>query len=143
MTSLYEQDFLAWTEQTSQLLKQKCWEDVDWESLIDEVESLGKRQRKAVRSQLNRLLIHLLKWKYQPERICTSWQTSIRSARREIEYELEDSPSLSRYLSEVYLETYLKARLDAADETTLPVDTFPVEPPFSLSGVLSLEYLPD
>ncbi len=64
----YDDDFNAWTQHTAQLLRQRRWDKLDLEPLIEEVEDLGKSERSAIKSQLDRVLLHLLKWAFQPQR---------------------------------------------------------------------------
>ena len=77
MSATYKADFNLWIEQTAQLLRSHRWHEVDVEHLIEEVEGLGKSERRSIASQLTRLLLHLLKWQYQPQRRSDSWLDSI------------------------------------------------------------------
>ena len=94
--SLYDTDFVEWTAHTADLLRQGRFADVDLANLIEEIESLGRNDQDAVRSQLSRMLMHLVKQKIQPERWGKSWRQSIVDAAREIHIKLESSPSLRR-----------------------------------------------
>ena len=95
----YDQDFALWVEQTISQLKAQNYQQVDWEHLIEEVESLGKSQRSAVRSYLVRLLEHLLKRCYVAIPDCyRGWEMEIRNFRQSIVFELEDSPSLKNFI---------------------------------------------
>lgn len=100
MNEAYLADFNAWTAQTAQLLRERRWRELDLERLIEEVEDLGKSESRGIVSQLTRLLLHLLKWHYQPQRRSDSWLDSITDARTQIELALEDSPSLKNYPAE-------------------------------------------
>ena len=80
---LYEQDFYEWSHTTAALIRAGKWDDLDREALAEEVESLGKRDRRELRSRLQTLLMHLLKWRYQPSERSGSWRGTIRTARRE------------------------------------------------------------
>jgi len=84
MNTLYDQDFYQWIETTVNQLRQQKFYLVDWENLIEELEGLGRSEKRAVRSHLVILLLHLLKWQYQPEYQSRSWQTSINNARRQL-----------------------------------------------------------
>jgi Domain of unknown function DUF29 len=84
-TTLYDQDFYAWTQRQMQLLKAGCWNELDIENLIEELDSLGKQERQELRNRLEVLLGHLLKWRYQPELRCKSWRATIREQRRQIQ----------------------------------------------------------
>lgn len=142
MGQAYQVDFNAWTDQTAQLLREGRWAEVDIEHLIEEVEDLGKRDRRAVSSQLIRLLLHLLKWQYQPERRTDSWLDSIADARVQIELALQDSPSLKSYLAEQIETCYQRARRQAAKQTSLDVGTFPQGCPYVVEQALDEDWLP-
>jgi hypothetical protein len=94
----YETDFAAWADEMAAALRAGRLDEVDLENVAEEIEGLARAERRAVRSQLQRLMMHLLKYKIQPERAGKSWQNSIESARDKIRDELEDSPSLRRHL---------------------------------------------
>ena len=140
--SLYEKDFYLWTQKTAEFLSQRQFNQVDWESLIEEIEALGRNQKKEIQSRLIVLLWHLLKWKYQPEKRTNSWKMTIINQRDEIELELEDSPSLRNLILKVFDKCYQKARKRAATETGLPLKTFPETCPFTSSQVLEEDWLP-
>ncbi|WP_353932753.1 DUF29 domain-containing protein [Okeanomitos corallinicola TIOX110] len=107
---LYEQDFYLWVEDTVNKLKARDNENLDWENLIEEVESLGKSQRKAVRGFLVRLLEHLLKRCYVPMSDCyRGWEIEIRNFRQRLQIELEDSPSLKGFVLEILDKSYQMA----------------------------------
>ncbi len=142
MGQAYQVDFNAWTDQTAQLLREGRWAEVDIEHLIEEVEDLGKRDRRAVVSQLIRLMLHLLKWQHQPERRTDSWLDSITDARVQIELALQDSPSLRSYLAEQVETSYRRARRQATKQTSLDVLTFPQACPYALAQVLDEDWLP-
>lgn len=140
---LYDTDFVEWIDKAAALLKQGKVRELDIENLIEEVESLGRSERNAVRSNLRILLMHLLKWKYQPNRRSGSWKGTIREHRKRIQYAFEDSPSLKNHYIEVFEDSYSVARELAADETELPLETFPIECPYPQEQVLDSEFLPE
>ncbi len=106
----YATDFNLWTQQTAKLLREHCWQDIDLENLLGEIEDFGKSERRGITSQLTRLLLHLLKWQYQPQRRSDSWLDSITDARLQIELALKDSPSLKVYPSEQLNQSYSATR---------------------------------
>ncbi len=71
--TLYERDFHAWTEQQAALLKAGRLLDIDRDRLIEEIESMSASERRDLANRLKELLLHLLKWRYQPERRGASW----------------------------------------------------------------------
>lgn len=141
--TLYDQDFNRWLDQTVQELRAGQWSELDIPNLIDELESMGKRDRREIESRLTVLLMHLLKWKYQPNSRSISWSNTVREQRRQIGKLLRDSPSLKPYLASVFKECYADSRLDAAGETQLSAEVFPIECPFLVEDVLHQEFLPD
>lgn len=142
MDTLYRTDFNTWTDQTAQLLREGRWAEVDTVHLIEEIEDLGKRDRRAVVSQLIRLLLHLLKWQYQPEKRSDSWLDSITDARVQIELAFEDSPSLRNYLAEQVEKSYERSRRQAAQQTGLEIATFPPLCPYAIDSALQQNWLP-
>jgi Domain of unknown function DUF29 len=142
-TALYETDFVCWSETTAQYLRDKNYNQVDWENLIEEVEDMSRRARKALKSNLIVVLLHLLKWQYQSEMQSGSWRGSIREHRRRVNDDLQDSPSLVSYLQEVLTICYGNAREQAADETGLAIDGFPIDCPYTIAQILNPGFLPD
>jgi Domain of unknown function DUF29 len=140
--SLYSTDYACWVEQTVELLRQGRLSEIDLDVLIEEVEDLGKSQRQALKSNLRVLLMHLLKWHYQPERQSNSWRSTIREHRNRIQDILEDSPSLRNVLEESLEQCYRQARLQAADETDLENQVFPEQCPYAYAQILNEDFLP-
>jgi hypothetical protein len=143
MNETYVSDFNSWIEQTTQLLRERRWHEIDVAHLIEEVEDLGKSERRGIASQLTRLLLHLLKWQYQPQRRSDSWLDSITDARTQIELAIEDSPSLKSYPAEQLEDSYQRARRQAAKQTDLEILALPKECPYSLELVLDEDWLPE
>jgi hypothetical protein len=141
--NLYEADYLKWIETTVEKLRVRDYSSVDWENLIEEIEDMGRSERKSLKSNLIIVLTHLLKWQYQPEFRSGSWKGSIVEHRRRIRDALKDSPSLKPYLQEVFAECYLDAVELASAETELPVETFPSECPYTSAEVLDSNFLPE
>lgn len=139
--SLYERDFAQWVENTVKQLYAKNTEELDWGNLIEEVESLGRSQRKAVRSFLLNLLEHLLKRGYIPQTDCyRGWEIEIRNFRRELKQEFKDSPSLKSFAIEIFAETYQDA-LESVRED-YPEVIFPDTCPFTahLEDLLTVKF---
>lgn len=139
--TLYNQDYYQWLNHTAKLLKEKKFTQLDLENLIEEIESLGKNDKRAISSNLIIVILHLLKWRYQPEKRSNSWKSSIREHRRRIQELLTDSPSLNNYLREILADRYLAAKKQASDETGLSIVAFPEECPFSLAECLDEDFL--
>lgn len=138
--TIYDQDFNLWIEQTVDLLKARRFDQLDIENLIDELESMSKRDRREIVSRLKVLLLHLLKWRYQPGQRSNSWRSSIWNNREEISQILKDSPSLRNYPSTVMAKAYASARQGAAIETGLALETFPDISPFTVDEILDPDF---
>jgi hypothetical protein len=132
----YDDDFFAWTQETARAILDGRFDEIDKEALADEVESLGKRDRRDVGSRLAVIAMHMLKMKYQPEMESASWRSTIKTQRRDLAKILADSPSLRPQVTELLPEAYQDARSDAADETGLAPDTFPEMCPWTVAEVL-------
>ena len=139
----HEQDFSAWALQNAELLRQGKFVECDVANIAEELDSMGRSVKRELASRLRVLLMHLLKWRYQPERRGTSWRLTIRNQRTEIRDLLKDNPSLSSQLPMQLAESYVDARELAVDETGLPTSTLPVENPFTLEETLNQNYWPD
>ena len=139
---LHNHDFYTWTHQQAELLREGRFNELDTEHLIEELASMGARERRELGNRLAVLLAHLLKWQYPPERRGNSWQRTIKIQRIEINDLLADNPGLKNELAELFAKAYQKARVLAADETHFDETAFPMEPPFDLREVLDLEFFP-
>lgn len=135
----YKTDFYLWLQNQILLLKNGEFVNLDVRHLIEELDSLGISEKKALRSHLCNLILHLLKVKYQPAKHTKSWDRSILNARVEIKWLLKESPSLKNELQAIFCDAYEAARLKAALETKLSVSIFPCRPPWTLTAILSLE----
>lgn len=141
--SLYEQDFVAWSDEQALLLEQQRYEELDLANLVEEVKDLGKRHRDTIESQLTRLLMHLLKWHFQEEKRSSSWLKTIKEARKQIDRLIRKHPVLAVHIETVLQECYMDAKEDAVDETGLPLEIFPITYPYSLKDeVLNRDFLP-
>ena len=144
-TKLYEQDFYRWTREQAALLEARQFDALDMANLVEEITSLGISQKHALGSHLKNLVMHLLKWHYQPSGRQTghSWRSSIYNARDDIAVILEDSPSLRREVPGLLTRRYPAARMLAYDETGLPLATFPQECPWTAEQILDDDFWPD
>lgn len=139
MTSLYEQDFYAWTIDQADHLRKREFNMIDMEHLVEELEALSGSDQRALRSHMANVLTHLLKRKYQPPKDGKpnrSWEDSIDAARDEIRFILKSNPSFKRFLPEFLPLAYKAARVKAYKETGLETDTFPKECPWTLEEIL-------
>lgn len=142
----HETDFYGWTQETAELLRQGKFAEIDIKALIEEVEDMGKSEKRELRNRLVSLLMHLLKWQYQPERRGRSWELTIKNQRQEVLDELTDNPSLKPKLEEIGRRSYVRAVTQAAIETNKDEDIFPAT--FEGTGwrweeVLDMAFYPD
>ena len=139
---LYDQDTAAWAAANADLLRQRRFGELDVPHLIEELEDMGKSERRALESHLSVLLMHLLKWEHQPSMRSNSWKLSIENARQSIEDSIEDSPSLKPKLEDdVFIaRAYTKARRTAAIETGLALVNFPEQCPFSKQQLFESDF---
>ena len=134
--SLYNQDFYQWTQEQAALLKAGALAQLDIENLIEEVESMGKSQRRELYSRLVVLIMHMLKWDYQKGRRGKSWIKTIAAQRTEIEFLLFDNPSLKHELEGLLPMVYRSAVKQAVTETGLALKTFPETCPYSIEKIM-------
>ena len=139
-TDLYEQDFFLWTQQMAIALREGQLDQLDLENLAEEIESVGRSEKRELISRLRVLLIHLLKWQFQSERRSHSWQSTITEQRIQLELVLEDSPSLKGLVPNLLKGAYQQARVKAADETQLAIATFPEHCPYALADILRSDF---
>jgi hypothetical protein len=123
--SLYERDFCVWIEQQAELLRERRFDELDLANLVDEIEAMARRDKKAIKNNLVVLLTHLLKYEFQPEQRSSSWRGSIVEHRQRLRDDFEESPSLRPHAAEVFARAYADARERASAETGLPLRSFP------------------
>jgi hypothetical protein len=139
----YQTDFYGWTQEQAGLLKAGRLSELDIENLIEEVETMGRSERNELNSRLYVLLVHLLKWQYQPTRRGTSWRLTIEGQRENFLDTLNDNPGLKPQLDNILAKAYRKAIRQASVETHLDKKTFPVVCPWGLSQILDDNYYPN
>jgi hypothetical protein len=139
----YEEDFYAWTMEQAQLLRSGEFSELDIENIAEELESMGRSDKREIESRLTVLLAHLLKWQLQAGLRSRSWSGTIREQRQRIEDLLAESPSLRPLVASIRPGLYARARQRAADETGLPESTFPAECPFTADQILAEDFLPE
>lgn len=142
-SNLYEYDIHAWTRQTAELLRQGRFQEVDIEHLVEELESMARRDRQELVSRLKILLAHLLKWQYQPAHRSSSWRGSILEQRLRIRDLLLDCPSLKPFLAEATMAAYGDGVRLASKETGLPLAMFPETLPYAPAPMLDDDWLPE
>jgi hypothetical protein len=141
--TLYDTDFYAWANEQAALLRAGRLSEADIENIAEEIESMGKSERRELTSRLTVLLVHLLKWRYQPTYRGKSWKLTIEQQRYRLEGHLKDNPSLKSQLTELMVNAYWLARTDAAQETGLDRDSFPLTCPFTFDEAMNPDLWPD
>lgn len=138
----YDLDLVAWALDNAALLRAGRLSEVDAEHLAEELEDLGKSERRSLGSHLRVLVTHLLKWQYQPGLRGASWRLSVLNARAAIRGILTDSPSLVPEAPRQLEAIYRLARDNAIGETGLPEAAFPPNCPYTIEQALSESYWP-
>ena len=115
MDSLYDQDLVLWAEQQGRELRAAAgagWNaPIDWENVAEEIETLGRSERRSLASHITNVIEHLLKLQASPIGEPTrGWRDSVRRARTEIEDVLAESPSLRREVAAVIAKQTPRAR---------------------------------
>jgi hypothetical protein len=138
----YEEDVYGWATHTAELLRSNKMDEVDFDSIIEEIESLGRSEKGQLINRLSLILSHLLKWQYQPARKTRSWDLTIKENRRRFKNILKDNPSLKSKLDEILDDAYYYAKLEAGKETSIDESTFPEVCPYSFEEITSDEFYP-
>jgi len=142
-SSLYEQDFYAWANQQAALLRAGKLSAADIEHIAEEIESMGKTEKRELVNRLAVLLLHLLKWQFQPMLRGPSWRATIRIQRLDIARHMTDNPSLQAKLDEAIRDGYRKAAIRASAETGLTEGTFPEVCPWSFDQLMDDGFWPE
>ena len=137
------QDFYTWTQQQAKLLREGRFSELDLLPLVEEIEDMGNRYYDQLESRFELLFSHLLKWLYQPAYRGASWRLTIQEQRRKIPKLLRKNPGLKSSLTDILADAYEDARKSAADETGLPLSTFPTQCPWLSEQALDSEFWPD
>ncbi|WKT80273.1 DUF29 domain-containing protein [Thermosynechococcus sp. PP45] len=142
MTSpLYDTDFYAWTLEQAKLLKAGDFGHLDIAHLVEEIEALGRQERRELENRLGILIGHLLKWDYQPQKRSKSWRATIREQRRAVEKLISQNPSLQPYLPQAIAEAYESGKDLVVRETPLDYSDLPETCPYTLEKVLGNQLL--
>ena len=142
-SALYDDDFYAWSEEQAALLRAGKVAEADLAHIAEEIESMGRTEKRELVSRLTVLLTHLLKWQFQPELRGRSWRLSIEVQRLDIEDHLKDNPSLKHLLDEAVGSAYLRARILAGKESGLDPVAFPTSCPFGFERMMDAQFWPD
>ena len=145
VSSLYEDDFIGWTQQQAEALRARRPDRLDYANLIEEIESMGKQQQAELTNRLAVLLAHLLKWQQQPalrSRHGRSWQLTVKEQRLQLARHMRKNPSLQPFIPEAMRDAYSETVVSAARETGLPESAFPQPCPYAFEQVAGLDWMP-
>ena len=143
VANLYDQDFYAWLRENAERIRQGRFSEVDVEHIAEELECMGRSEKRAFINRFAVLLAHLLKWQFQPIKRSMSWKYTIEEQRRKVQQLLQDSPSLGYELDDKLADAYEIAILKAAKETQVDKMSFPRNCPFSFEQAMNDAFWPE
>lgn len=139
----YDTDYYGWVTEQAGLLRAGQLQNSDLENIIEELETMGRSEKRALESRIIVLLTHLLKWQYQPTRRGKSWELTIKGQRANCADVLDDNPSLKSKLDELFTRSYSRAKIEAAKETGLDENNFPEQCPYTIEQLFDNSFYPD
>ena len=140
--NLYESDFYAWANEQAVLLRAGKLYAADIENIAEEIESMGKSEKRELINRLTVLLLHMLKWQFQPDRRGKSWVRTIKEQRIALDRHITDNPSLKSKRVEAITDAYRVSLIGAVDETDLPESAFPAVCPWSFEQIMDDGFWP-
>ena len=143
MSTTYDTDFYAWANEQATLLRAGRYDAADIENIAEEIESMGRSEKRELISRLTVLLVHLLKWQIQPNHRGNSWRLTIENQRDRLHDHLNDNPSLKPMLGDVLFSAYRQARREAAVETGLDPKMFPASCLWTYEQTVEADFWPD
>ena len=139
----YQKDFYSWTCEQAELLKAGRFNELDVFNLVEEIETMGRSEKRELQSRLMVLLVHLLKWQYQPARRSRSWILTIKGQRINLEDVINDNLGLKPQLLGLLNNAYRLAIVEVCKQTMLEESIFPVKCPWTLDQIRDEGYFPD
>lgn len=139
----YQSDFYSWTQEQAALLKAGRLQELDIENLIEEIETMGRSEKRELESRLTILLVHLLKWQYQSIRRGRSWELTIDEQRLQFSKVLNDNPGLKPQLDQIIKDAYCLAIIRSSKETALEKNVFPQDCPWDIDQILDERFYPN
>ena len=141
-TASYDGDLYTWSLEQAALLRERKFDQLDLKHIIEEIEGISKSEKHALQSFLENLLIHLLKWEYQPAYRGRSWKFTIIEQRKRIESHLAENPGLKGKLLDLIEVAYGYSVTGAVRETGLKEQTFPEVCPWDFEQFMNPEFWP-
>ena len=142
-SAAYQEDYFAWTQDQARRLREGELSSVDAENVAEELDDMGRSARRELKNRLSILVMHLLKWCYQPGFRSRSWSATIREQRKQVDGLLTESPSLRPQMECDLPAIYASGRNTAIAETGLPENALPPSCPFTLVQILAEDFLPE
>ncbi|MDP3332644.1 MAG: DUF29 domain-containing protein [Methylococcaceae bacterium] len=139
----YDKDFYSWTQEQAEMLRSGQFNNLDIPNLIEEIETMGRSEKRELESRLTVLLVHLLKWQYQEVRRGRSWELTIIEQRLKYNETLEENPGLKPKLNDILEKAYQYATIQASRETKISRNVFPKACPWTLEAITSEEFYPE
>ncbi len=139
----YDSDVILWSEEQARLLRARRFSELDLEHLADEIEDVGRSEKRELASRMAVLLAHLIKWRIQRDSRGSSWRATIRDQRKRIALALKETPSLKTVMRNAdWIEgVWLDARAQARHETGL--DDLPEVCPWTMEQATEEEFWPE
>jgi len=141
--SNYNSDFYSWTQEQAALIRAGRLSELDLENLVEEIETMGRSEKTALESRLTVLIVHLLKWQYQPVGRGNNWKYTIDDQRRKFQKVLKDNPGLKAQLDEILSDAYEQALHNASFETGLMESIFTPKLAWTLDQLCESSFYPD
>ncbi|MBF0591637.1 MAG: DUF29 domain-containing protein [Nitrospirae bacterium] len=141
--ALYEVDFYQWAFHNAGLLRQGRFTEIDLDNIVEELEDMARSSKKELFSRLKVLIMHLLKWQYQPRLRSGSWSATIGNQRTEIEYLLENSPSLKNKIETIIDKGFIAAKRTFEDETGISAKVLPKTCPYTFEQLMDYSFKPE
>ena len=141
--SLYDRDFYAWANEQAALLREGKLAEADIPNIAEEIESMGRGEKRELVSRLTVLLVHLLKWGFQHEFRNRSWHLTIKEQRRKIIGHLGENPSLKPLLAECIADAFESALVETGVQTGIGEKFLPKTCPWTTEQLLDSAWLPE
>lgn len=141
-TSIYEVDFYGWATEQAALLREGRVAEADLANIAEEIDSMGRGEKRELINRLALLITHLLKWRAQPAFRGNSWRLTVQEQRRKLARHLDDNPSLRPTLNSTIADAYGDALIEVQKQTGLPETAFPTACPWTPEQVMADGFLP-
>lgn len=143
MSTRYDSDFYGWTQEQAELIRAGSLNQLDTQNLLEEIEAMGRSERRELGARFKILLMHLLKWKLQSERQTRSWTLTIEEQRISLIEILDENPSLKPHIQEAINKAYKHAVIAAESETNIRRSVFPATCPWSFEDIIAADFYPE